>query len=128
MSTAAPFAFLVHPRARVAEDLARIWRPLGRVPERLIDTAVRRLPLPPYAMSRVHLDDQPVGHVVLIGGSPVAARHVGRVVEVGLCPEGARTHPGDTEGSQASGCVREMTGGWVHPQVHTSVVQVCCGS
>ena len=35
MSTAAPFAFLVHPRARIAEDLARVWRPLGRVPEAL---------------------------------------------------------------------------------------------
>ena len=31
MST--PFAFLVHPRVRIAEDLARVWRPLGRVPE-----------------------------------------------------------------------------------------------
>ncbi|MEZ0446272.1 semialdehyde dehydrogenase [Cellulomonas sp. ICMP 17802] len=73
MSTAAPFAFLVHPRARIAEDLARVWRPLGRVPEGLVDAAVRRLPLPPYAMSRVTLDEAPVGHVVLV---PFGARHL----------------------------------------------------
>jgi predicted amino acid dehydrogenase len=73
MSSAAPFAFLVHPRDRIAQDLARVWRPLGRVPERLVDTAVRRLPLPPYAMSRVHLDERPVGHVVVV---PFGARHL----------------------------------------------------
>src|SRR4051794_25611803 len=73
MSTAQPFAFLVHPRARIAEDLARLWRPLGRLPEGLVETAVRRLPLPPYAMSRVTLDDAPVGHVVLV---PYGARHL----------------------------------------------------
>ncbi|WP_421735474.1 semialdehyde dehydrogenase [Cellulomonas sp.] len=73
MSTAAPFAFLVHPRGRIAEDLARIWRPLGRVPEGIVETAVRRLPLPPYAMSRILLDDRPVGHVVLV---PFGARHL----------------------------------------------------
>ena len=73
MSSAVPFAFLVHPRARIAEDLARVWRPLGRVPERLIDSAVRKLPLPSYAMARVHLDSAPVGHVVLV---PFGARHL----------------------------------------------------
>lgn len=73
MSTAAPFAFLVHPRARIAEDLARVWRPLGRVPEPLVDTAVRRLPLPSYAMSRVLLDRAPAGHVVLV---PFGAKHL----------------------------------------------------
>ena len=73
MSTAAPFAFLVHPRARIGEDLARVWRPLGRVPEGWIDSAVRRLPLPSYAMARVHLDSAPVGHVVLV---PFGAKHL----------------------------------------------------
>ena len=73
MSTAAPFAFLVHPRSRIADDLARIWRPLGHVPEGLVDAAVRKLPLRPYAMSRVDLDHEPVGHVVLV---PFGARHL----------------------------------------------------
>ena len=73
MSSAVPFAFLVHPRARIAEDLARVWRPLGRLPEGLLDSAVRRLPLPSYAMARVHLDSAPVGHVVLV---PFGAKHL----------------------------------------------------
>jgi len=77
----APFAFLVHPRTRLAQDLARAWRPLGRIPEPWVDAAVRRLPLPPYAMARVHLDAptsagsgrSPVGHIVLV---PFGARHM----------------------------------------------------
>lgn len=73
MSTAARFAFLVHPRARLGEDLARIWRPLGRVPEGLLDTAVRSLPLPPHTLARVTLDQAPVGHVVVV---PFGARHL----------------------------------------------------
>src|SRR6476620_9660231 len=73
MSTAAPFAFLVPPRSRIADDLARIWRPLGHVPEGLVDAAVRKLPLRPYAMSRVDLDREPVGHVVLV---PFGAKHL----------------------------------------------------
>jgi predicted amino acid dehydrogenase len=74
--SAVPFAFLVHPRARVAEDLARVWRPLGRLPEGAVERAVRRLPLPPFSMARVHLPDEgpdPVGHVVLV---PFGARHL----------------------------------------------------
>ena len=74
--SAVPFAFLVHPRARIAEDLARVWRPLGRVPEGVVERAVRRLPLPPFSMARVHLPDEgpePVGHVVLV---PFGARHL----------------------------------------------------
>ncbi|AEE44349.1 Semialdehyde dehydrogenase NAD - binding protein [Cellulomonas fimi] len=73
--TAVPFAFLVHPRARLSDDLARVWPPLGRVPERLADRAVRRLPLPPVTMARVHLTGapDPVGRVVLV---PLGARHM----------------------------------------------------
>ncbi|MGY4644112.1 semialdehyde dehydrogenase [Cellulomonas sp. URHB0016] len=74
--SAVPFAFLVHPRARIAEDLARVWRPLGHLPERFVERAVRRLPLPPFSMARVHLPDErpePAGHVVLV---PFGARHL----------------------------------------------------
>ena len=48
MSTAAPFAFLVHPRG---SHRARTWPASGArsaaCPEAIVDTAVRRLPLPP---------------------------------------------------------------------------------
>lgn len=74
--SAVPFAFLVHPRVRVSDDLARVWSPLGRIPERVADRAVRRLPLRPFTMARVHLPDvtpDPVGRVVLV---PFGARHM----------------------------------------------------
>lgn len=74
-STAHRFAFLVHPRARIAEDLGRVWSPLGAGPERLYDLALRRLPVPPVTMASVHLpgSTDPVGHVVLV---PFGARHL----------------------------------------------------
>ncbi|NMR21383.1 FAD-dependent oxidoreductase [Cellulomonas fimi] len=40
------FAFLVHPRTRLAEDMRCVWRPLGLVPEPVYDAALRRLPVP----------------------------------------------------------------------------------
>ena len=67
------FAFTVHPRARLSEDLARVWRPLGLVPEGVYDTALRRLPLPPVTMAGVHIGGDRVGHVVLV---PFGARHL----------------------------------------------------
>jgi predicted amino acid dehydrogenase len=67
------FAFTVHPRARLGEDLARVWAPLGRVPDPVYDTALRRLPLRPVTMAGVHIGGQRVGHVVLV---PYGARHL----------------------------------------------------
>ncbi|MEP6630456.1 MAG: NAD(P)-binding domain-containing protein [Lapillicoccus sp.] len=67
------FAFLVHPRGRLAEDLSRIARPLGLVPEPVYDIALRRLPLPPVTMASVQLGGTSVGHVVLV---PFGARHM----------------------------------------------------
>lgn len=90
------FAFLVHPRARLAEDLARVAKPLGLLPERIYDVALRRLPVPPVTMATVHLgaDQAQVGHVVVVpfGASHMLARpgeareKVGRAVDhaVGL--------------------------------------------
>lgn len=75
MSSTGTFAFLVHPRARLSEDMARVWRPLGLVPERVYDTGLRRLPLPPVEMASVHLggSPDPVGRVLLV---PFGARHL----------------------------------------------------
>lgn len=67
------FAFLVHPRARLAADLARIWRPLGRVPEPVYDRCLRSLPLPPVTMAAAELDGRVAGHVVMV---PFGARHL----------------------------------------------------
>src|SRR6478736_2389854 len=67
------FAFTVHPRARLGEDLARVWRPLGRVPDPVYDTALRRLPLRPISMAGIHIGGSRVGHVVLV---PFGARHL----------------------------------------------------
>ncbi|MFC8680552.1 semialdehyde dehydrogenase [Microbacterium ureisolvens] len=67
------FAFTVHPRARLSEDLARVWRPLGLMPEPVYDAALRRLPLPPVTMAGVQIGGERVGHVVLV---PFGARHL----------------------------------------------------
>ena len=72
------FAFLVHPRADVATDMGRIWRPLGRVPNRAWDGALRRLPVPPIALATVSRRDTepaggPSGWVLVV---PVGARQL----------------------------------------------------
>ncbi|WP_256793036.1 saccharopine dehydrogenase NADP-binding domain-containing protein [Terrabacter sp. Ter38] len=67
------FAFTVHPRARLGEDLARVWSPLGRVPDPVYDTALRRLPLRPISMAGIHIGGAHIGHVVLV---PFGARHL----------------------------------------------------
>lgn len=71
--SAPTFAFLVHPRARLSEDMARVWPPLGAVPERVYDSALRRLPLPPVTMARVVIGEQQVGHILMV---PFGARHL----------------------------------------------------
>lgn len=76
-STTAPrrFAFLVHPRADVAADMARVWRPFGRVPEGAWQWAMRRLPLPaqPFATIRRSGGAEVEGWVVAV---PVGARQL----------------------------------------------------
>lgn len=73
MSTGQEFSFLVHPRARLSEDMARVWAPLGRVPERAYDSALRRVCVPPIPMARIEIGGQRAGHVVLV---PFGARHL----------------------------------------------------
>jgi fatty aldehyde-generating acyl-ACP reductase len=67
------FTFLVHPRTRLSEDLSRVWRPLGLVPDGVYDAALRHLPLAPYTMATVEIGGERVGHVVLV---PFGARHL----------------------------------------------------
>jgi len=72
------FAFLVHPRADVAVDMARIWRPLGRVPARAWDWGLRHLPVPPATLATVRLrdaesGDEPSGWILVV---PVGARQM----------------------------------------------------
>jgi predicted amino acid dehydrogenase len=73
VSQTGTFAFLVHPRANLSEDMARVAKPLGLLPERLYDVALRRLPVPPMTMATIHVAGRHVGHVVLV---PFGARHM----------------------------------------------------
>lgn len=73
MNHSSRLAFLVHPRGRLAEDLARVSKPLGLVPERVYDVALRRLPVPPVTMASVHLGGSHLGHVVVV---PYGDRHM----------------------------------------------------
>ena len=54
------FAFLVHPRADLRQDLARLAKPLGLVPNVVYDRALRRLPLPPVRFASVRLNGSEV--------------------------------------------------------------------
>ncbi len=70
------FAFLVHPRANVAEDLARVWKPLGLVPNRAYDWALQRFPVPPVNVGPVYRKDEPdepAGWIIMV---PVGARQL----------------------------------------------------
>ncbi|MBK8446798.1 MAG: semialdehyde dehydrogenase [Micropruina sp.] len=73
--TSNKFAFLVHPRADVATDMARIWRPLGRVPARSWDWGLRRLPVPPITLASVRRRGatEPDGWILVV---PVGARQL----------------------------------------------------
>ena len=51
------FAFLVHPRADVATDMGRVWRPLGHIPSAAWDWGLRRLPVPPQLLATVRRRD-----------------------------------------------------------------------
>ncbi len=72
-----PFAFLVHPRARIGDDMARIWRPFGAVPEGAWEWMLRHLPMPAMPYGTVHrtdvADGAPAGHIIAV---PVGARQM----------------------------------------------------
>ncbi|MDM7832731.1 semialdehyde dehydrogenase [Cellulomonas edaphi] len=69
------FAFLVHPRADVSQDLARVWSPLAAVPSRALEWGMRHLPVPPLALGTVTRPDEPdvAGWIVVV---PVGARQM----------------------------------------------------
>jgi predicted amino acid dehydrogenase len=73
VSQSGSFAFLVHPRAHIAQDLARMSKPLGLVPEGVYDVALRRFRVPPAAIGSVHLGGSHAGYVVLV---PFGTRHM----------------------------------------------------
>lgn len=70
------FAFIVHPRADVAQDMGRLWKPLGLVPEAVYDWSMRHLPLPPINFGPVVRKDasgEPAGWIIIL---PVGARQL----------------------------------------------------
>lgn len=67
------FAFLVHPRADLRQDMARLAKPLGLVPSVVFDHALRRLPLSPLRFASVSLNGSELGRLILV---PFGARHL----------------------------------------------------
>lgn len=67
------FAFLVHPRVALRADMARVWRPLGAVPSKVYDHALRRLPLPPITFAEIRLAQERVGELIMV---PFGAAHL----------------------------------------------------
>lgn len=73
MSDYGSFAFTVHPRAELRADAARVWPPLGILPERALDAALRRLPLPALPMAGISIGGERVGTVLCVA---YGARHM----------------------------------------------------
>jgi fatty aldehyde-generating acyl-ACP reductase len=67
------FAFLVHPRVALREDMARVWRPLGVIPDVVYDHGLRRLPIPPLSFADIRLGDRRVGELIMV---PFGAKHL----------------------------------------------------
>ncbi|ROS28133.1 semialdehyde dehydrogenase [Cellulomonas sp. PhB150] len=69
------FAFLVHPRADVSQDLARVWSPFGAVPSGALEWGLRHLPVPPLTLGTVSRPDEGgvAGWLVVV---PVGARQM----------------------------------------------------
>ena len=70
------FAFLVHPRADVSADLARVWRRSARVPSGALEWGLRHLPVPPVTLAARRRDattDGVAGWIVVV---PVGARQM----------------------------------------------------
>ena len=63
------FAFIVHPRAYLSRDFARLWAPLGYIPDSVYNLALRRLPVPPITWNTLYLRDEPgepAGWILLV--------------------------------------------------------------
>ncbi len=63
------FAFLVHPRTNVREDLAGIFKPLGLIPNRVYNSALKHLPLKPQVIGNVTFADNPeevAGYIIMV--------------------------------------------------------------
>ncbi len=69
------FTFLVHPRANLRTDMARLWAPLGLLPASIYDHSLRKLPIKPIKLASVTLggNSSPAGHLILV---PFGARHL----------------------------------------------------
>jgi predicted amino acid dehydrogenase len=68
------FAFLVHPRNALREDMGILFgRPFSFVPEAIWRSALKRLPVPPMVtgkMSRVDLPDEVAGRIITVPLTP----------------------------------------------------------
>ena len=67
------FAFLIHPRTDPSEDLALVNPLLGLIPGRVVEAAMRRLPVKPWVHSTITAADRPgevLGDVIALPLTP----------------------------------------------------------
>lgn len=73
-STPRKFAFLIHPRVQVAQDLGDLfWSPLRHLPNSFYETLLRRLPVRPLVSGRIQLGTQAEGELITV---PFSARQL----------------------------------------------------
>ncbi|GEM46857.1 saccharopine dehydrogenase NADP-binding domain-containing protein [Deinococcus cellulosilyticus] len=73
-STPRRFAFLIHPRVQVAQDLGDLfWSPLRHLPNSFYETLLRRLPVRPLVSGRIQLGTEAEGELITV---PLSARQL----------------------------------------------------
>src|SRR3712207_685357 len=70
------FAFLVHPLAPVRQDMARLARPLGLLPDRLFEAAFAHLPVRAPQVATYTAEDRPDQLLGRVYGVPLSPRQL----------------------------------------------------
>ncbi len=88
------FAFLVHPRNEISQDMARVVKPLGLIPNELWSLALKHLPIPGFNLGNTRLQgsDEIAGFTLILPITPNqllepstrARRHAQQVIHRGI--------------------------------------------
>lgn len=90
------FAFLIHPRTDPSEDLALVHPLLGLIPGRVVESAMRRLPVKPWVHATIRASDRSeevLGDVIAVPLTPtmllgddraIVARRIDQAIDLAV--------------------------------------------
>ena len=74
MNSPCRFAFLIHPRVALAQDIGDLfWSPLRHLPDRFYETLLRHLPVSPIVSGQIKIGTVAIGELVTV---PLGARQL----------------------------------------------------